>query len=93
MKTWLSPKEYHDLHPGLGIETIKKMVRTGELEGYISNNGSKIPRYFIKNGPSNEGNFSKEYVESVIRENAELKMQLATIKNIVTGVSTNENYK
>ena len=41
MSRYVSPKEYTELYPGIGQETVKKMLRAGKLEGYIDEDSDK----------------------------------------------------
>ena len=83
---FISPEEWKRLHPDskIGVETIKRMIKSGEMKGIVSQNGDKLPRYYVEVDENEESGFSKEYVEKLIRENAELKSQREALLKILT---------
>ena len=86
MTRLISPEEWKRLHPDskIGVETIKRMIKSGEMKGIVSQNGDKLPRYYVEVDENEESGFSKEYVEKLIRENAELKSQREALLKILT---------
>lgn len=78
-KRYVSPEEYKKLHPGIGIATIKRMLRNKELQGYIDQEpGVKIPHYHILVDDNVGTIYSEDYVRKLEEENASLR---ATIMN------------
>lgn len=79
MKRYVSPAEYQKLHPGIGIATIKRMIKNKELPGYIDQElGIKIPHYHILIDDNVGTIYSEDYVKKLEEENASLR---ATIMN------------
>ena len=64
---FISPEEWKRLHPDskIGVETIKRMIKSGEMKGIVSQNGDKLPRYYVEVDENEESGFSKEYVEKL----------------------------
>lgn len=84
-KHYISPSEYKKMHPGLGIETIKAMVRAGTLEGYCeTEEGRKYGRYHILVDDNDESRYTEEYVKKLEAENAGLKAIIASASKILT---------
>lgn len=73
---YLSASEYAD-RTGIGEAEVKKQLRIGFLEGFITDGGHyKIKVY------KNDSVPLKQY-EKVLQENIELKTKLQTIKTLV----------
>ena len=83
MARYVSPEKYRKIHPGIGVETIKKMLRAGKLAGYIDEDPeTKFTHYHILVDESEEFQYSREYVEQLIAENASLKEKIRSINSI-----------
>ena len=73
---YLSASEYAD-KTGIGEAEVKKQLKTGFLEGFITDGGHyKIKVY------KNDSVSLKQY-EKVLQENTELKTKMLTIRNLV----------
>ena len=84
MAKYVSPEKYRQMHPGVGIETIKKMLRTGKLKGYIDEDPeTKFNHYHILVDESEQFQYSREYVEKLIAENASLKEKIRSVNSIL----------
>lgn len=85
-KEYISPAEYRRRNPKLNLSeaTIKKMIRTGELKGYIDNdNGASYAHYHILvTENEEEGGYTNEYVESLKEEIGKYKALLSSINSI-----------
>lgn len=80
---YISPEKYRKMYPGLGVETIKKMLRTGKLSGYIDEDpNTKFAHYYILVDENVNNSYSKEYTESLIAENASLKEKLRMVNSV-----------
>lgn len=83
MAKYVSPEKYRQMNPGIGIETIKKMLRTGKLKGYIDEDPeTKFTHYHILVEENEQFQYSREYVENLLAENAALKEKIRTINSI-----------
>ena len=83
----VSPQEYKKLHPesNLGIEGIKKAVRTGKIRGFVEEGTDKKYAHYhvwIDDDEDKEKAYTNECIESVIRENEELKTKLRMICDV-----------
>lgn len=85
MAQYVSPEKYRQMHPGVGVETVKKMLRTGKLKGYIDNDPeTKFTHYHILVDENEQIQHSREYVEKLIAENASLKEKIKSINTLST---------
>ena len=83
MAKYVSPEKYRQMNPGIGIETIKKMLRTGNLKGYIDEDPeTKFTHYHILVEENEQFQYSREYVENLLAENAALKEKIRSINSI-----------
>ena len=73
---YLSAAEYAE-QTGIGEAEAKKQLRTGFLEGFITEGGHyKIKVY-------KDGSVPYKQHEAVVKENAELKAKLETVKSVL----------
>lgn len=80
---YISPEKYRKMYPGLGVETIKKMLRAGKLAGYIDEDpDTKFAHYYILIDEKESNSYTKEYTESLIAENASLKEKLRMVNSV-----------
>lgn len=84
MSKLISPEEYKRLHPDskVGVETIKRMIKSGEMKGIVSQNGDKLPRYYVEIDENEESGYSKEYVLGLQRTIAAYEEKFKTISQI-----------
>ncbi len=85
MSRYVSPKEYTELYPGVGIETVKKMLRTGKLKGYIDEDSDKqFSHYYILIDDNDGVPYTTEYVESLKAKIAKYEEKFKNIGQIAT---------
>lgn len=85
MPRYVSPKEYTELFPGIGQETVKKMLRTGKLEGYIDEDtDKKYSHYYILIHENKNIPYTNEYVESLKATIVKYEEKLASVKQILS---------
>lgn len=83
MPRYISPKEYTELYPGVGQETVKKMLRTGKLEGYIDEDtDKKYSHYYILVHDDENVPYTNEYVEGLKSKLAAYEEKFKTISQI-----------
>ena len=85
-RQYVSPEKYKKMNPnlGLGVETIKKMVRTGKLEGYIDEDpDSKFAHYYVLIDDNNS-RYSEEYVKNLESQIAKYEEKLESAKKILS---------
>lgn len=85
MPRYVSPKEYTELYPGVGIETVKKMLRVGKLKGYIDEDSNKqYSHYYILIDDNDGVPYTTEYVESLKTKIAKYEEKFKSIGQIAT---------
>lgn len=85
MPRYVSPKEYTELYPGVGIETVKKMLKAGKLNGFVDEDPDKqYSHYYILIENSSEVPYTTEYVESLKATIAKHEEKLKSIGQIAT---------
>ena len=83
-RQYVSPSEYKKMNPdlGIGVETIKKMLRTGKLEGYIDEDpDGKFTHYHVL-VDDNKSRYSEEYVKSLEAQLAKYEEKIRSINTI-----------
>lgn len=81
---YISPQKYIQLFPGIGVETVKKMLREGKLNGYINKNSeSKYPHYHILINDNSTSQYSDEYVKELESKLAKYEEKFKIISQIL----------
>lgn len=85
MSRYVSPKEYTELFPGIGQETVKKMLRTGKLKGYIDEDSDKqYSHYYVLVDDNCGVPYTAEYVEGLKATIAKYEERFKNIKQIIS---------
>ena len=85
MPRYVSPKEYTELYPGIGQETVKKMLRAGKLEGYIDEDtDKKYSHYYILIHDDENIPYTNEYVESLKAKVAKYEEKFESAKKLLS---------
>ena len=73
---YVTANEYAKTH-NIGVEEVKRLVRTKQLEGFITEGGHY--KVLVRNNNS----VSREKYEELLKENAQLKTTLNGIKSLI----------
>ena len=85
MSRYVSPKEYTELYPGIGQETVKKMLRAGKLEGYIDEDSDKkYSHYYILIHENGDVPYTSEYIESLKAKLAKYEEKFESAKKLLS---------
>ena len=83
---YISPEKYRKMYPGIGIETIKKMLRNGKLAGYIDEDpDTKFTHYYILVDENGNSKYSEEYVKELERKLACVEEKLRNV-NVISAI-------
>lgn len=83
---YVSPERYKRMNPnlGIGVETIKKMIRSGKLEGYIDDDpDTKFVHYYVLVN-DNKSRYSEEYVKELESKIAKYEEKIKSINTLST---------
>lgn len=82
---YVSPKEYVQLFPGIGVETVKKMLREEKLNGYIDKNSKgKYSHYHIFIDDTRQIQYTDEYIRSLEVKIAKYEEKFKMLFSILT---------
>ncbi|MBO5179311.1 MAG: hypothetical protein J6B87_03075 [Clostridia bacterium] len=82
---YVSPERYRKMYPGMGVETIKKMLRAGKLEGYIDEDpDTKFAHYYILVKKDNDSQYSQEYVKKLEATVAKYEEKFESAKKLLS---------
>ena len=80
MGKYISPIEYAKKHGNIGPEQVKKMIRKGELQGFVTEGG----HYKVLD--AEEGYVSKEQYEKVLTKLVQAETKLKAVTKILQEV-------
>lgn len=84
MARYVSPEKYRQMYPGIGVETIKKMLRSGKLAGYIDDDpDTKFTHYYILIDENNDNNYTTEYVKMLENKVAKYEEKFESVVKIL----------
>lgn len=84
MARYVSPEKYRQMYPGIGVETIKKMLRTGKLAGYIDEDSeTKFTHYYILVDENENSSYTKEYVKMLESKVAKYEEKFESVVKIL----------